>query len=140
MTALLSSHPVRRLVAAMLAFSMIVCCCQAHFLVHGFSEGELDDSRAKVESCCSAEQCTSSEDDAPDEPEAPCGTCTCCIKGLGVKGDTPVVLPLTIAALATAGSVAPVSTPVTAGVRPLDDSRRIVTPPTLLRLRCALVV
>ncbi|MHC5005272.1 MAG: hypothetical protein ACYTJ0_19390, partial [Planctomycetota bacterium] len=70
----LSANPIRQLLTAVLAVSLVVCCCQAHFLLHGLS-GELADATgAPASSAC----CSGCPDEAPSAPsnDAPSDTPT----------------------------------------------------------------
>ena len=130
------SHLVQRLLAAMLAVCLSLCCCQARFLLHGLAAADTTAADIVGASCC--DRCPG--DDAPvDEPDIPVKGCQdCCIKG-AIQKDATLVLPDVVApappALVldvpwTSRSIAPVR----------GEPRCVVEPQTLVRLHCALLV
>ncbi len=137
----LRSNHLREVVTFVLAMSVSVCCCQAHFLLHGFAAQ--DDMSAPAVAAESGDCCTNC-DDAPgdDRPSAPAKGCkSCCVKGSGLKDGVTLPPPdiADVLAVTPAPPVLP-ATPAMFVAAQAAPPTPYVAPPTLLRLRCALIV
>ncbi len=139
-------HLGQHLMVVLLVLSVSICCCDLHLVGSGIARAThqadaVAASNATV-SCCS--NCTA--DGAGDEssPLPDNGGCTtCCIKGSGLKdiGVTLLTGPITVVpyAVPAAPQLFDIpNAPKTALL--LAAPRHHVEPPTLLRLRCALIV
>ncbi|MHC5114642.1 MAG: hypothetical protein ACYTGP_09465 [Planctomycetota bacterium] len=138
----LAASTFRQLVTIIVVVCVSICCCQAQMLTYGASDAQ---GCGPVEmpappSCCSG-QCATETDPDSDEPPVPAQACKiCCIKGSGLK----LAPTLDIAELVTALPPVPelvefVALPETPVLVP-EAMLPYVAPPTLLRLRCALLV
>lgn len=138
---------LRRMIAVLMAVSLVVCCCQTNFFVHELSGSDAQTVARSVDSmptCCSGSQDCDPDEQAPeDEPSEPAQGCkTCCVKGTGLK-DVGAKLASMDATLIT--FTLPV-TIVQPKALPQADAPGIeVSVPwaearSLLRMHCALIV
>jgi len=132
----------RQFVTTLVVVCLSVCCCQAQMLAHGDSDtqGGGPVEAAAASSCCSG-QCASEADPESDEPAVPMRGCkTCCIKGSGLQTGPRLDIPETVVALPPVPEFVEVCVAPEMPVIAPEAAPPYVAPPTLWRLRCAMIV
>jgi hypothetical protein len=130
----------------MLILSVSICCCDLHTFAAGAAPTASHAATTKAahctSSCCSTGITDPADDDSsPDSDDGGCSTC--CIKGSGLKDTGNALLngPITVVPIAVPPATAFFDLPNPPMItRPAAPPRHHVDPPTLFRLRCALVV
>ncbi|MCP3903931.1 MAG: hypothetical protein GY715_09885 [Planctomycetes bacterium] len=137
-----AANAFRHFVSTLVVVCVSVCCCQAQILTHGLTDASARGPVAETAapSCCSG-QCPSETGSDSDEPATPMRGCrVCCIKGSGLQTGPTLDLSQDVVALPPMPAlVETLDRPASRVIAP-EAAPPFVAPPTLLRLRCALVV
>ena len=138
-----TSNLVGRLIVAVLAVCVSICCCQAQLLLSRLSDtspvNRLAASAAARCARCADKDPASGRDEAPPAPAGGCQLCGC-VKDIGPRDAGPVLADARVA-MKTVSALPVLSPPphhVQGPQRAMNQLRR--QPPTLVRLHCALIV
>ena len=141
---LLAASLTQRITAILMIACVSICCCHAHSLTPApASEAPIASPDFAV-ACCGGCADGGAGDDGGAPVEPPEGCEICCVKGDGLKHGPPALpdsdLPAETPALPALVVLLPPAATALRHVPPVDQAVLRVEPPTLLRLRCALLV
>lgn len=136
-----TAHTPTKMLTFLLILSVSVCCCQARLLADStnVTEAKCSAGSAGIPSCCAAQ---STDENEQESPASNC--CDCCLKATHVNTADAELLKFTTAdvtAISTVTEIAVLVVPEAALLHRNDFVIRYSgDPPTLLRLRCALII
>lgn len=140
------SRPMQRMITMFLIAGVSVCCCQARVLL-GSGNGENccieDVVEIELPSCCTEQTDAACEQTGTEQsPVHPGDSCDCCCVKATVSPDGPSIesLGLTVACQSTSHAAIVVDAGTFLPPDMMSERFDWFEPPTLLRLRCALIV